>query len=158
MSLLTSIRAHRYLAPGLLVGIVLLALLAGCGSSSTPTTTSAPTATVPAVPTATIAPTAPPTTPPAPPTAVSGSQVAIAIQSFAFNPQTITIKTGTTVTWTDKDNVAHTVTSTSGPGSFNSGPLTASGGTFHFTFTQAGTYQYHCMIHPFMMATITVVS
>ena len=156
MSLLTSIRAHRYLAPGLLAGIVLMTLLAGCGSSSTAATTSAPTATVP--PTATSAPAAPPTTAPAPPTAVSGSQVAITIQGFAFSPQQITVKTGTTVTWTDMDSVAHTVTSVSGPASFNSGPLTASGGTFKFTFAQAGTYQYHCMIHPVMTATIVVVS
>ena len=155
MSLLTSNRAHRYLAPGLLAGIVLMTLLAGCGSSSTAATTSAPTATVP--PTATSAPAAP-TTAPAPPTAVSGSQVAITIQGFAFSPQQITVKTGTTVTWTDMDSVAHTVTSLSGPASFNSGPLTASGGTFKFTFAQAGTYQYHCMIHPVMTATIVVVS
>ena len=93
-----------------------------------------------------------------PPTAVSGNQVAIAIQGFAFNPQLVTLKTGTTVTWTDKDGVAHTVTSSSGPASFNSGALAASSGTFHFTITQAGTYRYHCMIHPYMTATIVVVS
>jgi plastocyanin len=154
MSPLNVERAHRWLAPSLLVGFVLVLLLAGCGSTSGANTGPAPTATVPPAPTATSAPTAAP----ASPTVTSGSQVAIAIQGFAFNPQQITIKVGTTVTWTDKDNVQHTVTSLSGPASFNSGPLTASGGTFHFTFSQAGTYSYHCMIHPSMMATIVVVS
>src|SRR5215469_1890642 len=141
MSAFKADRAHRWLAPGLILGSILILLLAGCGSSTAaataPTATTAPTA----APTATTAPTAAATV-------TSGSQVAIAIQGFAFNPQTITIKVGTTVTWTDKDGVSHTVTSLSGPASFNSGALAASGGTFHFTFTKAGTYSYHCMIHP----------
>ena len=135
-------RGYRWLAPGLILGCVLVLLLAGCGSSTSANTA---TATVPPAATATPQPVA------------SGNQ-AITIQGFAFNPQSITVKVGTTVTWTDKDTVSHTVTSLSGPASFNSGPLTASGGTFKFTFTQAGTYSYHCMIHPSMMASITVVS
>jgi plastocyanin len=82
----------------------------------------------------------------------------VTIQNFSFNPQVITVKVGTTITWTDKDGAQHTVTSDSGPTSFNSGPLTPSGGTFKFTFSQAGTYSYHCMIHPSMTATVIVVS
>jgi len=115
----------------------------------TPTATSAPTS-----PPATVAP----TTAPASPTAVSGNSAAVTIQSFAFHPQVITVKVGTTITWTDKDSFAHTVTSVSGPTSFNSGDLTPSGGTFQFKFSQAGTYNYHCMIHPSMTATVIVVS
>jgi plastocyanin len=99
-----------------------------------------------------------PTTAPASPTAVSGNSAAVTIQGFAFNPQVITVKVGTTITWTDMDSTAHTVTSLSGPTSFNSGNLTPSGGTFHFMFSQAGTYSYHCMIHPSMTATVVVVS
>jgi plastocyanin len=153
MSALNADRARRWLAPGLILGCVLVLLLAGCGSSTSVNNSPAPTATVPPAPTATSAPAATATPQPV----ASGNQ-AITIQGFAFNPQSITVKVGTTVTWTDKDNVMHTVTSLSGPASFNSGPLTASVGTFKFTFTQAGTYSYHCMIHPSMMATITVVS
>jgi plastocyanin len=147
--------ARRFLAPTIAMGLVLAAVLAGCGSSSpTNNTPPAPTVTTAPAPTSapTTAPTAAATTPP------QSGNVSIAIQNFAFNPQSITVKVGSTVTWTDKDTTAHTVTSVSGPASFNSGPLAAPGGTFKFTFSQAGTYSYHCAIHPFMMATITVVS
>ena len=147
--------ARRFLAPGIVIGLVLAAVLAGCGTSSSGNTAPpAPTATT--APAPTTAPTTPATA--APTSAPQSGNVSIAIQNFAFNPQAITIKVGSTITWTDKDTTAHTVTSVSGPTSFNSGPLAAPGGTFKFTFTQAGTYAYHCSIHPFMMATITVVS
>jgi amicyanin len=78
--------------------------------------------------------------------------------SFAFSPATLTIKTGTTVTWKNTTAAAHTVTSDDGK-SFDSGtsnPITAQTGTFSFTFTKAGTFAYHCAIHPFMKATIIV--
>jgi amicyanin len=78
--------------------------------------------------------------------------------SFAFSPATLTIKTGTTVTWKNTTSVPHTVTSDDGK-SFDSGtanPIAAQTGTFSFTFTTAGTYAYHCEIHPFMKATIIV--
>ena len=73
--------------------------------------------------------------------------------NFAFSPLTLTVKTGTKVTWTNKDTVTHTVTDDKG--AFNSGLLTP-GNSFSFTFTQAGTYSYHCNIHHSMMATIVV--
>jgi len=148
---LTSTFARRFLAPGIVMGLVLAAVLAGCGTAASTTTPPAPTATT--APVATTAPTATSV----PPTPVSGN-VAITIQNFAFNPQTITVKVGSTITWTDKDSIGHTVTSLTGPTSFNSGILSAPGGTFKFTFTKAGTYTYHCMVHPSMTGTITVVS
>jgi len=152
-----SLKSHatrRFLAPGILGMVALALFLAGCGTTSA-TNTGAPTATTaPTAPAATVAP----TSTPAPPTAVSGSSAAVTIQNFSFSPQVITVKVGTTITWTDKDSTAHTVTSVSGPTSFNSGDLTPSGGTFKFTFTQAGTYSYHCMIHPSMTATVVVTS
>ena len=73
---------------------------------------------------------------------------------FTFKPKTITIAVGTTVKWTNTTTVAHTVTSDDGK-TFNSGIINP-GGTFKFTFTTKGTFGYHCMIHPFMMATIIV--
>jgi plastocyanin len=78
--------------------------------------------------------------------------------TFTFSPATITIKAGTTVVWTNMTGAPHTVTSDDGK-SFDSGianPIPASGGTFKFTFNTAGSFSYHCQIHPFMKATIVV--
>jgi plastocyanin len=69
----------------------------------------------------------------------------VTIQNFAFNPVTITISRGQTVTWTNMDNVPHTVTSTTGV--FDSGSI-SSGQTFSYTFNNAGTFEYSCTIHP----------
>jgi plastocyanin/glucose/arabinose dehydrogenase len=81
----------------------------------------------------------------------------VTIQNFAFQPSSLTVTPGTTVTWTNKDNVDHTATSQSGPESFDSKNI-PQGGTFSFTFNQEGTYNYICTIHPFMTGTITVSS
>ena len=70
-----------------------------------------------------------------------------------FTHSDLTVNVGTTVTWTNQDNVSHT--STSDDPMWNSGRL-ASGESFSFTFTEPGTHAYHCDIHPSMMATITV--
>lgn len=75
------------------------------------------------------------------------------IQSSAFNPGTITVTAGTTVTWTNKDAVTHTVTSTTNL--FDSGSL-GTNGTFSHTFATAGTYPYFCKIHTYMTASVTV--
>lgn len=72
---------------------------------------------------------------------------------FTFKPKSVTIAVGTTVKWTNNTTVAHTVTSDTGV--FNSGIINP-GSTFKFTFTKKGTFGYHCMIHPFMIATIIV--
>ena len=79
----------------------------------------------------------------------------VAIQGFAFAPAALTVPVGTTVTWTNRDSDAHTVTSDGSGGPLNSKAL-ATGDTFSFTFTKAGTYHYLCTIHPFMTATVTV--
>jgi amicyanin len=79
----------------------------------------------------------------------------VTIQNFAFSPTPLTVKVGTTVTWTNKDNVDHTVTTTSGPVSFDSKNF-ASGQTFSHTFNQAGTYNYICTIHPNMTGQVIV--
>ena len=74
------------------------------------------------------------------------------IQGMAFTPASITVVAGTTIKWTNKDAVAHTVTSNTNL--FNSGSI-ANGGVFTFTFATAGTYDYYCAIHPSMTATVT---
>jgi plastocyanin len=75
------------------------------------------------------------------------------IQNFGFNPVTITVAAGTTITWTNKDNVAHTVTSTTGI--FDSGSF-GTNGTYVHTFSTAGNFPYYCTIHPYMTGTVIV--
>jgi plastocyanin len=83
--------------------------------------------------------------------AAAGSSVEIV--NFAFAPASLTVAAGTTVTWTNNDSASHTVTADNG--SFTSDKL-ANGATFSQTFTTAGTFTYHCSIHPSMTATVTV--
>lgn len=78
---------------------------------------------------------------------------AISLQNFAFTPADIDIKAGTTVTWTNLDGVAHTVTGDNGGPS--SGTIEPQG-TYSYTFSTAGTYAYHCAPHPYMTGTVTV--
>jgi plastocyanin len=75
------------------------------------------------------------------------------IQGIAFDPSTITIITGTTITWTNKDAIGHSVTSDTGV--FDSGIINASG-TFSYTFDTAGTFPYHCKVHTTMTASVVV--
>jgi plastocyanin len=75
------------------------------------------------------------------------------IQGMAFDPATITVTTGTTIVWTNKDAIGHTVTSDSGL--FDSGTVNTNG-TFSYMFATAGTFTYHCKIHAMMTATVIV--
>jgi len=75
------------------------------------------------------------------------------IQGMAFTPASITVTAGTTITWTNKDAIAHTVTSSTNL--FNSGSI-GNGGVFSFTFPNAGTFSYYCAIHTSMTASVTV--
>jgi plastocyanin len=134
--------------PALVVGLVAVVALAGCGkisnsygnsnssgggaSTPMPTMTSSGAAVAPA----------------------TGN--AVAIQNFSFTPQTLTVKAGTKVTWTNQDTTVHNVTSTNGPGInaattslFSSGSLNQ-GQSFSYTFAKAGTYYYDCTIHASM--------
>lgn len=86
----------------------------------------------------------------------TAKSASVSIHNYAFNPANLTVSVGTTVTWTNDDGFAHTVTSlSSAPVSFNSGTLN-SGATYSFTFTTAGVYPYYCQIHPFMLGNVTV--
>jgi plastocyanin len=77
----------------------------------------------------------------------------IGIENFTFSPQTLTVKAGTTVTWTNKDDIPHTVVSTAS--AFKSKALDTDD-KFTFTFTTPGVYDYFCSIHPHMKASIIV--
>ena len=76
------------------------------------------------------------------------------IESFAFNPATITVTAGTTIKWTNKDGVAHTVTSTTAI--FDSGSIAGNGGTYSLQFNTPGTFPYLCTFHPSMTGTVIV--
>jgi len=78
----------------------------------------------------------------------------INISNFAFSPASLTVKAGSTVTWTNNDATTHTVTGDTGT-TLNSGNLAPSQ-TYSKTFTTQGTFGYHCSIHPFMTGTVTV--
>lgn len=95
--------------------------------------------------------------------AIYGSQIAraaedkaaprIAIDNFSFTPKEITVAAGTTITWVNRDDVPHTVVSTDKK--FRSRALDTDD-QFSFTFTDAGTYNYFCSVHPVMIGKIIV--
>ena len=82
----------------------------------------------------------------------AGNQVTI--DNFSFTPQTLTILAGSTVTWTNKDDVPHTVVETNNH-KFKSKALDTDE-TFSFTFNEPGTYEYFCSVHPKMVAKVIV--
>ena len=77
----------------------------------------------------------------------------IAIKGFAFDPVQLSVKVGSTVTWTNQDSAKHTVSADNGQ--WDSGQL-GKGQSFSHTFDQPGTFTYHCADHPSMKATIEV--
>jgi amicyanin len=83
----------------------------------------------------------------------SPSQVQIA--NFSFSPATLTVPAGTTVTWTNRDDIPHTVVSTADPRLFKSKVLDTDD-KFSFTFSKPGTYPYFCSIHPKMTGKVVV--
>jgi plastocyanin len=92
-------------------------------------------------------------TPLAPAAVQPATTLGVKIYGFAFYPATLKIEMGTTVKWTNHQNIDHTVTANNG--SFNSGHIPP-GDSFSHTFKSAGKFAYHCMIHPFMKGTVVV--
>jgi plastocyanin len=76
----------------------------------------------------------------------------VTIDNFTFAPAELTVKVGTTVTWTNHDDIPHLVVSA---GKFRSKALDTDD-SFSFTFTNAGSYTYFCSLHPHMTGTIKV--
>jgi plastocyanin len=79
---------------------------------------------------------------------------AISIDNFTFTPQTVTVKAGTTVTWTNKDDIPHGIAATNN--AFARSKALDTDDSYSFTFTTPGTYQYFCYVHPHMTGTIVV--
>ncbi len=79
---------------------------------------------------------------------------AVKIDNFSFAPKELTVAVGTTVTWTNHDDIPHTVVSTEG-NVFKSKVLDTDE-KFTYTFTKAGTFPYFCSIHPKMTGKVVV--
>jgi nitrite reductase (NO-forming) len=97
----------------------------------------------------------------------------VVIANFAYNPADITVPVGTTVTWVNQDSVGHTVTEgdpnspkptnlrvfdSSGEALTGKAALIGAGQSWSYTFTTPGTYEYYCIVHPYMIGYITVTS
>lgn len=128
-----------FLAGALLMIAFLGLIAASCGNGGSATTTASPATTAGGASGTTAA------------GGAAGAQVVM--KNLAFDPATVTIKVGESVIWTNQDSANHTVVADNGE--FKSADL-ANGATFSFTFEKAGTYPYHCSIHPSMKATVVV--
>jgi plastocyanin len=136
----------RYVRFALPLAVAAVVALAGCGSAPKASADAAPAMTSMPGMTASAAVADPGQTAPV-------ATDSVAIKNFAFSPGMVTVRVGTTVTWMNSDQDAHTVTATGG--GFKSTPLNT-GDTFRYTFTKPGRYDYLCTIHPFMTATVVV--
>ena len=130
---------RRPLVPALVLALALA--VAACGGSGA--ATAAPATSAPSAPAAESPSAAP----------AGGGEDAVQIADFAFAPASITIAAGASVTWTNGDSAGHTVTADDG--GFDSGTI-ANGASFTQDFPDAGTFAYHCAIHPAMTATVVV--
>jgi plastocyanin len=83
----------------------------------------------------------------------SAANAEVKIDNFSFGPQEVTVAVGTTVTWTNRDDIPHTVVSTDGV--FKS-KVRDTDEKFAYTFTKAGTYSYYCSVHPKMTGKVVV--
>jgi plastocyanin len=121
---------RRYIVGVLAIAALLLALtLTGCSAPSTSSTGGSSSS------------------------GAAPSAVQVVLQNIAIQPANVTVAVGGTVTWANQDSVTHNLTDDAG--SWSSGAL-APGKSFSHTFTAAGTFPYHCIIHPSMTGQITV--
>ena len=132
--------AISYMKKDIIVFLIMISILIASGCESTPSNSTTTTTTTPA---------------PAPSTAIltnhTPTMIGVTMQNSAFNPTTLTILTGDTVRWTNLDDAQHNVKGDT----FNSSVLPKNG-TFDFTFSQPGTHDYICTIHPSMHGQIVV--
>ena len=80
--------------------------------------------------------------------------VQVNIFNYKFDPETVTVPVGTTVTWTNKDEIPHTVASSDK--SFQGSSGLDTGDSYSYTFSKPGTYSYYCTLHPFMKGKVVV--
>ncbi len=118
--------------------IIIMLLISGCVGYNTETQSTATPA---------------PTTNPGQ-TQTSSPSLSVEIKSFAFNPETINISKGQTVTWIQLDPAPHTITSVNSV--FPNSPSLSKGQTYNYTFNETGTFEYYCSIHPGMKGKVIV--
>ena len=150
---------QRLLRPALALAMTLTLGACSTGTTTSPLASAAPPVT--AAPAASTPASAAPAS--AAPSAAGGAgacavstgapTVKASIKSFAFSPDPVTAKVGEAIGWTNGDSVGHTVTLDSGACTTDT---IAGGTTAGLTFSAAGTYTYHCKIHPTMKGTITI--
>ncbi len=87
--------------------------------------------------------------------AMQTDSAGISIDNFSFAPEALVVAPGTRVTWTNRDDIPHTITDAAGQRAFKSPPLDT-GDAFAFQFTKPGTYHYFCSLHPKMQGTVVV--
>jgi amicyanin len=87
------------------------------------------------------------------PVGAQNASTAVSIDNFTFNPPQLTIKAGTTVTWTNKDDIPHTIAAV---GKQFKSKVLDTDNAYSFTFTTPGSYAYFCSLHPHMTGTIVV--
>jgi len=88
-------------------------------------------------------------------TPARAAELAVMIDNFTFGPAELSVSVGDKVTWTNRDDIPHSVTHAATPRTFKSSVLDT-GDTFSFVFTAPGTYHYFCSLHPHMQATVVV--
>ena len=142
--------------PAVVIACSALLFAAGCGSSSSSGSSSSTTAS-----TSASGGLKPDTTPkyaaPAASSPVQSGTVQVAYRNIAIDPDTVKVKVGSTIKWTNFDSVEHNVTSEGGPSKFASKDFGESG-TYEFKATKPGVIHYECTIHPASMnGTIEVV-
>jgi plastocyanin len=128
-------RLHMPLRAIAALTVVTVALMAGCGGSSDDSSGSSAATSA------------------AKPAAAGGAQK-VDIASFKYAPASITVKAGSSITFTNRDNAEHTATSDMA-GAFDTGTL-RKGATKSVRLPAPGTYAYHCDFHPFMHGTVVV--
>jgi plastocyanin len=89
------------------------------------------------------------------PLGAAAADQAVSISGLAFHPATVTVNVGDTVTWTNNDGVSHTATADGG--SFDTGTI-GNGSSASETFNTAGTFAYHCSVHPTMQGSVVVAA
>jgi plastocyanin len=87
--------------------------------------------------------------------AVGAPAAHVTIDNFSFSAPTLVVAAGTAVTWTNRDDIPHTITADGMPPSYRSHPLDT-GDSFRQLFKLPGTYHYYCSLHPKMRGTVVV--
>ncbi len=127
------------LSAGIIIFLVLTLNGCGGGDSSTYDGTNDTSSTVKAV------------------TCPAGGTTDVAIDNFAYSPASVSVPVNTVVKWSNLDSSTHTVTSTTAPAGGSFDAQVNPGASVCLNFTAAGTYNYHCSIHPSMTGTVTVL-